>query len=265
MFSASKLTAAAALCAACVCGFSASASAEDNVLRVGAEPAYAPFEFMDEQTKTLTGFDIELIDAIAKAEGYTIEVSTMPFDALIPALMTNTIDVALSAITITEERQKRVSFSDPYYESGLTILIREGDKDKIKSENDLQNQHICVQIGTTGAYYSEKVPGAVVTNFNSAPESYLELKAGGCIAAINDKPVNDYYLATTKSSGIISLPGTLSAENYGIAIRKGNEDIVNLVNAGFDKIKADGTYEKLYQKWFKSEPSANIMNYKRAE
>lgn len=251
MFSLKKLQTAAGALALSACAFSFNAQAADeNILRVGAEPAYAPFEFMDENTKELTGFDIELIDAIAKAQGYKIEVSTMPFDALIPALFTNTIDVALSAMTITEERQKRVAFSEPYYESGLTILIREVDKDNIKSADDLKNQKICVQIGTTGAYYAEKIEGATVTNFNSAPESYLELKNGGCVAAINDKPVNDYYLATNQSSGIISLPGTLSAENYGIAINKNNEDVIKLVNEGFSKIKADGTYDALYQKWF---------------
>ncbi len=231
--------------------FSSVQAAEGQVLRVGAEPSYAPFEFMDEQTKQLTGFDIELIEAIAKAEGYSMEVSTMPFDALIPALFTNTIDVALSAMTITEERLKRVDFSEPYYESGLTILIRQEDKDKIKSVDDLKNETICVQIGTTGAFYAEEqIEGSTVKQFNSAPESYLELKAGGCRAAINDRPVNDYYLATNQSAGIMSLPGTLSAENYGIAVNKGNSEILNLVNSGFAKIKADGTYDKLYQKWF---------------
>ena len=120
--------------------------AEDTkILRVGAEPSYAPFEFMDENTKQLTGFDIELIDAIAKAQGYSIEITTMPFDGLIPALFTNTIDVALSAITITPERQKRVAFSDPYYESGLSILIREEDQDKIKSVFDMH-------AGSTGKF-----------------------------------------------------------------------------------------------------------------
>ncbi len=250
MFALKNLTAAGFITAAAMLTAASASAADGQVIRVGAEPSYAPFEFMDENTKQLTGFDIDLIDAIAKAQGCTIEVTTMPFDALIPALFTNTIDAALSAMTITEERQKRVSFSDPYYESGLTILIREDSRDQVKSVEDLKNQKICVQIGTTGAYYAEEIEGATVTQFNSAPESYLELKAGGCIAAINDKPVNDYYLATTQSSGIISLPGTLSAENYGIAINKNNEEMLKLINEGFAKIKADGTYDKLYQKWF---------------
>ncbi len=250
MSSFKKLQIAAGAVLTGICAFSLNAQAADNVLRVGAEPAYAPFEFMDETTKELTGFDIELIDAIAKAEGWEIEVSTMPFDALIPALFTNNIDVALSAITITEERKKRVAFSDPYYDSGLTILIREESRDDIKSVDDLKNQKICVQIGTTGALYAADIEGAQVTNFNSAPESYLELKAGGCVAAINDRPVNDYYLATGQAQGIISLPGTLSAESYGIAINKNNDAVIELVNSGFAKIKADGTYDAIYNKWF---------------
>ena len=96
-----------------LCGIAAlctvlSVQAEDKIMRVGAEPAYAPFEFIDEETKELTGFDIELIKAIAEVEGYKIEINTMPFDALIPALLTNNVDVILSAITITEERKKKI-------------------------------------------------------------------------------------------------------------------------------------------------------------
>lgn len=241
-----------------LCGIAAlcavlSVQAEDKIMRVGAEPAYAPFEFIDEETKELTGFDIELIKAIAEVEGYEIEISTMPFDALIPALLTNNVDVILSAITITEERKKRVAFSVPYYDSGLTILINEKDKDKVKSVKDLEGQKICVQIGTTGANYaSTQIKDAVVSQFNTAPESYLELKAGGCVAAINDRPVNDYYLATNKSEGIISLPGTLSSESYGIAMRKTDEDMVKAVNDGYQKLKENGTLDKIYSKWFGS-------------
>lgn len=229
--------------------FVANVSAAE-VIRVGAEPAYAPFEYIDNDTKELTGFDIELIAAIAKSQGYDVEYSTMPFDALIPAILTKTIDVALSAITITDERKKRVSFSDPYYQSGLTILINKENAETIKNVDDLKNQTICVQIGTTGSYYASEIEGAKVAQFNTAPESYIELKAKGCVAAINDKPVNDYYLSTTKDSGIISLAQTLSAEYYGIAVGKDDEKMLKIVNDGLAKIKADGTYQKLYEKYF---------------
>ena len=242
------------LCAAAIALCSVvSAQAEDKVMRVGAEPAYAPFEFIDEQTKELTGFDIELIKAIADIEGYKIEINTMPFDALIPALLTNNVDAVLSAITITEERQKRVDFSVPYYQSGLTILINDKDKDNIKSVKDLEGKSICVQIGTTGATYaSTQIPGATVSQFNTAPESYLELKAGGCVAAINDRPVNDYYLATGKSEGTISVPGILSSENYGIAVRKGDKEMLEAINSGYKKLQDNGDLDKIYNKWFGS-------------
>ena len=91
-----------------------------------------------------------------------------------------------------------------------------------------------------------------MSQFNTAPESYLELKAGGCVAAINDRPVNDYYLATNKSEGIISLPGTLSSESYGIAMRKTDEDMVKAVNDGYQKLKENATLDKIYSKWFGS-------------
>lgn len=224
-----------------------------DTIVVGAEPAFAPFEYIDNETKELTGFDIELIKAIIESQGHEVEFNTMPFDALIPALLTHTVDVALSAITITDERKKRVDFSNPYYKSGLSILINAQDKDKIKSEADLVGQKICVQIGTTGSYYAQNIKDATVNAFNTAPESYIELKAKGCVAAINDKPVNDYYLVTTKDKSIIAVDQTLSAEDYGIAVAKGDSKMLEIVNKGLLELQQNGTYQKLYDKYFKAQ------------
>ncbi len=236
-----------------VLAFSSTQSfAGDLVVRVGTEPSFAPFEFMDEKTKTLTGFDIDLINAIADASGFKTEISTMPFDGLIPAILTGSLDVGISAFTITDERRKRVAFSAPYIDAGLGIVIRSALKNEIKGVNDLQGRKLCGQIGTSGAMYSEKIKDAQVTQFNSASETYLELRKGGCDAIINDRPVHAYYMATAKPDDVILLDGYISAESYGIVMNKNNTELQELVNRGFDKIKEDGTYQQIYDKWFKN-------------
>lgn len=240
-----------ALSALCLCSQSFANESKETI-KVGFEPAFAPFEYIDENTKELVGFDIDLIKAILDDQGYVMEVTTMPFDGLIPALMTGDIDCALAGISINEKRLKRVDFSKPYYDSGLSILIDKKNIDSIKTSKDLKGKTVCVQIGTTGAKYATtNLQAAEVVQFNTAPESYLELVTGRCVAAINDKPVNDYYLASGKAfKAVHSLDEVLSAESYGIAIAKGNEKIKAIVDAGFDNIKKNGEYTKIYDKWF---------------
>ena len=110
--------------------FSAAVSyADETVLRVATEPSFAPFEFMDQKTSELVGFDVDIINAVAEAEGYKTNISSMPFDGQIPAVVTNQIDVAISGFTITDERKKIVNFSEPYYDAGLGALVRVEKKD----------------------------------------------------------------------------------------------------------------------------------------
>ena len=121
-----KMTAMAAMLAAA--GVMAQAQAAE-VYNVGSNMAFAPFEFVDENNKP-AGFEMELIVAIAKAQGAEVKLHNVPFDGLIPSLQTGASDIAMSAITITDQRKRRVLFSTPYYQSGLAVMVREADKDK---------------------------------------------------------------------------------------------------------------------------------------
>ncbi len=227
------------------------AVAAERTVRVGTEPSFAPFEFMDENTKQLTGFDIDLIYAIGKAAGFDVEMHSMPFDGLIPAILTGSLDAGISAFTITEERAKRVAYSDAYCDAGLGIIIRNEFKGQINNVKDLEGRKLCGQIGTSGAMYaSTQVKDATVTQFNSAPEAFLELNKGGCEALINDRPVLEYYMATTKNQDLTLLPDYITSEQYGIVMNKNDQELIDLVKKGFDTIKADGTYEAIYTKWF---------------
>lgn len=219
-----------------------------KVLRVGTEPAFAPFEFPKEGSKELTGFDIELVQAIGKQMGAKVEISGMGFDALIPALNAGNIDVAIAGMTITEERKKAVSFSDPYYTSGLIIMVKK-DNTAVKSIDDLKGKRIAAQIGTTGEMKSRSVEGAKVTTFNTQDEAALELKNGGVDAVIGDLPVMEYYLAKGGSQFAMTVGEKMEAEQYGIAAKKGSK-LVEDINKAMAELKKNGEFDKIYKKWF---------------
>ena len=232
---------------------------KDKVLYVGCESAFAPFTYINDKGE-LVGFDLDLIRAMAATEGFKVEVRAFPFDGLIPALMTGSIDLIISGFTISPERAKRVDFSDPYYRCGLTFLIKTVNADKFNTLEDLKNEVLCSQIGTTGALYTTKVlPNVKLRQFNSQPECYLELQNDGCVAVCNDRPVNDFFLATSKTKEIVSKPITTdTSEYYGIAVRKGDTRMLNLINKALKNTLENGDFKRISEQWFGYDVSAGI-------
>ena len=227
---------------------------EAKVLKVGTEPTFAPFEFQEKGSKDYTGFDMDLARAVGRQLGMKVEILNMGFDALIPALNSGNIDMAVAGMSITDARKKAVDFTKPYYTSGLTIVVNQDNK-AVNSLKDLENKKIAVQIGTTGAEKAAKVPGAKVTSFNTNAEVFLELQNKGVDAVIIDKPVAAYYL-TKEGKGKAKLVGeTMEAESYGMALKKGNK-LAAEVNKALDELKKNGEYDKIYKKWFGDAPKA---------
>ena len=236
------------------CWLLASCSVNPSVaktLRVATEPAFPPFEFQQNGGE-LQGFSIDLMKAIATAANFQVDFQSLPFDGIIPALQAKTVDVAISSITITQERSKTVDFSRPYFKAGLAIAIRT-DNQEINSFESLQNKKIAVQIGTTGAETAKTVPGAQVSSFDSAPLALQELLNGNVDAVINDAPVTLYAINTGNLQGIKVIQQLLTEEFYGIATAK-KSPYLSLINQGLTKVLENGTYPKIYQKWFKSTP-----------
>ncbi|MDD4601172.1 MAG: basic amino acid ABC transporter substrate-binding protein [Negativicutes bacterium] len=236
------------------CGSQKSTTQAPKVIRVGSETAFAPFEFQDEKTKEYTGFDMDLIRALGKQMGYEVQIVSMGFDGLIPALEAGNIDVIASGMTITEERAKKVNFSKPYYKSGLTVVVK-SDNNTIKGFKDLEGKNIAVQIGTTGANEAAKVKNAKVRAFNNPPEAFMELRAGGVDAVINDKPVNDYFIVQSGSKDAKVVGEPLTAEDYGLATSKKNAELGEKLNKALDELQKNGEYEKIYVKWFGVKPA----------
>ena len=240
---------AAASFAVAGCGGSGDSGSASKTLRVGTNADFAPFEFQGENGKEYEGFDMDLARAVAEEMGMTAEIQNINFDGLIPALVSKNIDIAISGMTINDERKENVLFSNPYYESGLTMVVRENETG-IQKFQDLKGHKVAVQIGTTSAAEVKKIEGVEVREFNTPADCFMELKAGGVDAVVNDRPVNDYYLHQSGTTGVKALAERLTSEDYGIAMAKGSEDMQKKINDALQKLKENGEYDKIYQKWF---------------
>lgn len=221
-------------------------------LRVGSLTVYAPFEYMDSATGQYEGFDMDLVRELGKREGYKIEIVSMTLDGLIPALMADNIDVAVSALTITPERSEKVDFTKPYINAGLTVMTTRDNAPKIKSLKDLEGKCLCAEIGSSGALFMKRIPGTTIRTFNSAADAFLELNKNGCYAMLNDGPVNKYFLRqdAAKSMNLVALDWVVSDDQYGFAVKKGNADLLKKLDDALDAMKKDGTYDRIYDKWF---------------
>ncbi len=229
-----------------------SSAAFADTLRVGCEPTFAPFEFKDSKSGQYEGFDMDLIREMGRRAGHDVQIVSMGFDALIPALAAKTLDVVASGVTITEERAQKVDFTAPYYVAGQGLLVRTADKAKYTDLKSLKGKTIAVQIGTTGAEMAARVPGAKVKAFNATSEAFMDLRMKGSDAVLLDKPVIGYFMVVKPSAakGMTLQPAVFEAESFGFAVRKDSPKLLGELNAALKAMREDGTYGKIYGKWF---------------
>ena len=189
-----------AVCAAVMASLYTASALAAPTLRVGSETTFPPFEFVDVKTKQFVGYEIDLINAVGKKAGYNISVQSMGFDAIIPALMTGTVDVGVSGMTITPERKKKVDFTVPVFKGGLVAVVRQKDAAAYKTPAAIKGKQVCAQLGTTGQLKAEEISGKKARTFNNAAEAMMELRNGGCDAVVADKPVIEYFLKESRQS-----------------------------------------------------------------
>ncbi len=221
---------------------------EDNVLTMGTNAEFAPFEFINEQNE-IVGFDIDLANEIAAHLGYELVIENMAFDGLIPALESKRIDMVVAAMTITEERKLVVNFSNPYFNAGQVIVVRD-DNTEITGIDDLkETKKIAVQLGTTGDFKAQETTAKEnILAFPQISLAFMELELGRADAVIVDKPVADRYLKVNEGLRIVG--DTLTDEYFGIAIHKDNTQLLNQINEALEAIKESGKYDELISKWF---------------
>ena len=244
--------AVALLVAACGGGGGEGGGGGPEQVTVASDIAYPPFEF--NQDGEPTGFDIDLMNAIAKKANLEVEYENVRFDSIIQGLGNNQYDAAISAMTITPEREERIDFSEPYFNADQSLLVQ-SDSD-IQSTDDLADATVGVQIGTTGAAKAQELEQdgkiAEVRTFNVVTDAFNALQNGQVDAVINDFPVSADRAA--QSDGTLEIVENIpTGEQYGIAFPT-DSDLREKVNDALGEIKEDGTYEKIYQKWFDEKP-----------
>ncbi|ODG93147.1 MULTISPECIES: transporter substrate-binding domain-containing protein [Bacillaceae] len=198
-----------------------------------------------------TGFDIDVVESIAKKEGYTIEWKDMKFDGIIPSLKTKQIDGAAAAITIRDDRKAVTNFTDSYFESGLVLVVKDGSS--IKDVSDLKGKTIVAKNGTSGLEKANELAkkyGAKVKILEDEPTLYLDVQNGQSDALINDYPFVADKMKSGTAKGLKIVGERLTGEDYGIAIAKNEPKVLKDFNEGLKELKEDGTYDKLHKQYF---------------
>ncbi len=223
-------------------------------LTVGSDIPYPPFE--QGKPGNYTGFDIELVEAIGEKIGRTPEFQDTSFETIFRDVAQGKFEAVASAATITEEREKAVDFSNPYYLSEQAVLVKEGSD--IKSLEDLEGKTVAAQQGTTGLELAkEKLGGSEIRPYPEGPDAVNALKSGTVEGVIIDAPVAQN--AVEKSGGVEIAEKVPTEETYGIAVAQGETELLEEINQGLKEVLDDGTYKKIYKKWFKLEPPKAIF------
>ena len=220
-----------------------------NTIRVATDATWPPFEYVDEQNH-IVGFDIDLMDAIAAKAGLKIEYINVGFDPLLAGMATGTYDAAISSITIKPERAENMLFTEPYYVAGQMIVIRTNNT-IITGESTLAGKALGAQLGTTGEALAQEVANANVKSYNQIGLAIQDLMNGQIDAVICDTPIAENYVKKN-SATLKTIGGALTTEDYGIAVAKGKQDLLQKLNDGLKAVKAEGLIDTLVQKWLAS-------------
>ena len=228
-----------------------------KVYVVGTDAAYAPFESQNEKGE-IVGFDIDVVTAAAQKAGVEVKFVNTPWEGIFNTLGQGDRDLVSSAVTITEERKQTMDFSTPYFDAYQLIAVKVNSK--VTKFADLKKLKVGVQTGTTGDEVVSKLQGKTNPNikrFESTPLALKELEAGGVDAVVADNGVIVNYVANNSGSQFKTVTDKAFApEQYGIAFKKGNTELIEKFNKGLADIKADGTYDTIYKKYFGEAPAA---------
>ncbi|RVU31171.1 transporter substrate-binding domain-containing protein [Neptunomonas marina] len=223
-------------------------------MKVCFDAGYMPFE-MKAKNGGFIGFDIDLAKQMAKAMDVKFTPVNTAWDGIIPTLLTGKCDIIMGGMTITAQRNLKVNFADPYVVIGQTILVRPELKDKIKSYRDLNNGEytVATKLGTTGeAAVKRMLSKAKISLFETQADAVLEVSNDKADAFVYDLPFNALY-ASQNPDQVSHLEKPFTYEPLGWAIRKGDPDFLNFLNNFLRQIKGDGSYDRIYAKWFKSD------------
>ena len=227
----------------------AEAAADMPVVRVGTNAEYQPFEFVDENGD-IVGFDVDIVNAIAERAGFTVEWTNTKWDGIFVALANGEFDAVASAVTITEERKQSIDFSEPYFNAGQAIATSADNTTITGPESLTAGVKVGVQLGTTGDIWLTENTDADVQRFDENPLAVQALAAGDIDAVVGDSPTLADILQKNAELNLKIVGEPFTDEFYGIGIRKDLTDLKASIDAALAEIKADGTYDEIYAKYF---------------
>lgn len=228
---------------------------ERGVLKVGMEPGYMPFELTNQRGEII-GFDPDMAKRMAKKLGVKLELVSTAWDGIIPSLLTKKFDIIMSGMTITDKRAEVVDFATPYIIIGQTALVRKGLAGTVTSWKDLNDPKykLASKLGTTGEIASKKMfPKARYYSYETEHEGIMETVNGKIDAFIYDAPYNAVAFAEKGEGKLFFLDQPFTDEPLGWAVRKGNPEFLAFLNDFLTEVKGNGTYDKIYNKWFKDD------------
>ncbi len=229
-----------------------SAYAQEETVVVGTSAGFPPFEIVEEGE--LVGFDIDLMEAIADVQGFELEWKDVAFSALIPSLKSGKIDCVAAAMTIKPKREEVVDFSDPYWSADQGVIV--GEDSELNIVNALTEKKVGAQTGTTGADWVKTQlveKGLIAKNDLRHYDTYVmavrDLVNGNIGSVVVDTPVARTF---TERQPVKMIATLITGEKYGLAVKKGNAELLEKLNEGLKKIRQTGRYGDIVAKWFGS-------------
>jgi ABC-type amino acid transport substrate-binding protein len=226
----------------------------EGELRVGSDIPYPPFEFG--RAPDYEGFDVDIVNEVAKRIDLEPKFVKTPFDPIFRNLAQGRFDMVASSTTITPERERTVDFSDPYFPANQSLMVKRGSD--IKTDGDLAGKRVAAQLGTTGADYAKKeVDAETVRTYDLVDDAFKALQADQVDAVIADFPVTKY--AERSKPDLVVVQTIETGEEYGLGFAKESTELRERVNKALQDMKDDGTYTRIYKKWFEVDPPDSIL------
>ena len=224
------------------------AAETQRVITVASDATWPPMEMIDEN-KNLVGFDIDYMNAVAKEAGFKAVIKNTAWDGIFAGVEVGKYDAIISSVTITDKRKKAMDFSMPYVNAGQVLVVPVASSAKVIA--DLKGKAVGAQIGTTGAMEIKKVQGVELKSYDEIGLTFEDMAAGRIDGIVCDTPIAaNYALQKESYKGQFKIVGKpFTQENYGIVVKKGNKELVDLINKGIKAVQAKGIDKELEEKW----------------
>jgi len=230
---------------------SVSAQQKVRTVTVATDATWPPMEMVD-MKKNIVGFDIDFMNAVAKEAGFKVEYKNTAWDGIFGGLGAGKYDAIVSSVTITEERKKQFDFSEPYINVGQILVVPKETK-KVKALADLKGKKVGAQIGTTGSFEIKKVEGVELKTYDEIGLAFEDMAAGRISGVVCDEPTAaNFALQRAEYKAKFQIVGEpFTEESYGVVVRKGDQELLDLINKGIRAVKAKGIDAQLKKKWMR--------------